>query len=243
MFTSSAAQAQADPYNYTNNLDYTLPLALRVKNAGLRWMLDFHYSDTWADPGHQAKPTAWTNLTSTQLNQQMRQYNSNCIAAFKAAGAMPDYVQVGNEITGGFLWPDGQVQYVVALAQVLTGVPDGKVIGAFWWGAEYQPLQGVNLGGCENRSFFGSEGDVLPVAEAFGRLAAPLRLSANPGGGGLTLQWPLSGAASALMTTTHLAPLAVWQPVTNAVQNTGTTFNLTLPWDSVPARFYRLQSN
>ena len=72
-------------------------------------MLDFHYSDTWADPGHQTKPAAWTNLAFAQLTQQMRQYNSNCIAAFKAAGAMPDYVQVGNEITGGLLWPDGQI--------------------------------------------------------------------------------------------------------------------------------------
>ena len=50
-------------YNYTNNLSYNLPLALRVKNAGLQFLLDFHYSDTWADPGHQATPSSWTNLT------------------------------------------------------------------------------------------------------------------------------------------------------------------------------------
>jgi hypothetical protein len=81
------------------------------------------------------------------------------------------------------------------------------------------------------------------VAEAFGQLAAPLRLSAYLAGGGLTLQWPLSGAGSALMATLHPAPPTVWQPVTNAVQNTGTTFGLTLPWDHAPARFYRLQSN
>src|SRR5438105_1289035 len=55
LFTSSAAQAQADPYNYINNLDYTVPLAVRVKNAGLKFLLDFHYSDTWADAGHQSK--------------------------------------------------------------------------------------------------------------------------------------------------------------------------------------------
>jgi len=109
LFTSSAAQAQADPYNYTNNLDYTLPLAVRVKNAGLQFLLDFHYSDSWADPGKQTKPAAWTNLTFTQLEQQMYIYNSNTIAAFQAAGAMPDYVQIGNEITGGMLWTDGQV--------------------------------------------------------------------------------------------------------------------------------------
>ena len=363
LFTSSAAQAQADPYNYGNNLDYTVPLALRVKNAGLQLMLDFHYSDTWADPGHQTKPAAWTSLTFPQLTQQMRQYNSNCIAALKAAGAMPDYVQVGNEIIGGLLWPDGQVggtndtpaqwsklaqlltnaiagvndaagpqppkilihidrggdwggtqwffdhllqqrvpfdiigesyypfwhgsldslrlcltnaaarygkplivaetafpyaystniygipattngqvQYVVALAQVLKGVPGGKVIGAFWWGAEYQHLQGVNLGGCENRSFFGDRGDLLPVAEAFGQLAAPLLLSASLTDTGLRLSWPLSGASSLLMAATNLVP-PLWLPVTNPVQNTGTVFSTILTGSASYPRFYRLQSN
>jgi arabinogalactan endo-1,4-beta-galactosidase len=109
LFTSDPAEVRADPYDYINNLAYTIPLAVRVKNAGLRLMLDFHYSDTWADPGHQATPAAWTNLTFPELVQEMRDYNSNCIAAFKAAGAMPDYVQVGNEITGGMLWPYGRL--------------------------------------------------------------------------------------------------------------------------------------
>ena len=109
LFTSSDAQIQKDPYDYINNLSYTIPLAVRVKKAGLQFMLDFHYSDTWADPGHQATPSAWTNLTFPQLVQEMRDYNSNCIAAFMAAGAMPDYVQVGNEITAGMLWPYGKI--------------------------------------------------------------------------------------------------------------------------------------
>jgi arabinogalactan endo-1,4-beta-galactosidase len=109
LFTSSAAQAQADPYNYTNNLAYNLPLAVRIKAAGLQLLLDFHYSDTWADPSHQAKPSAWTSLSFADLKTQMRLYNSNCIQAFRTAGAMPDYVQVGNEITQGMLWPDGLV--------------------------------------------------------------------------------------------------------------------------------------
>lgn len=109
LFTSSPSQAQADPYNYINNLDYTVPLALRVKNAGLQFMLDFHYSDTWADPGHQRKPSAWTNLAFAQLVTTMRDYNSNCITAFRTAGAMPDYVQVGNEVTAGILWPYGSL--------------------------------------------------------------------------------------------------------------------------------------
>ena len=109
LFTGTPEEANADPYDYINNLAYTIPLAQRVKNAGLHLMIDFHYSDTWADPGHQATPSAWTNFTFPQLVQQMRVYNSNCIAAFLAAGAMPDYVQVGNEITGGMLWPYGRL--------------------------------------------------------------------------------------------------------------------------------------
>lgn len=117
LFTSSAAQARADAYNYTNNLAYTVPLAARVKNAGLQLLIDFHYSDTWADPSHQGLPLVWTNLPFAQLIQQMHDYNSNCIAAFNAANAMPDYVQVGNEITGGLLWPVGQVPGENAAAQ------------------------------------------------------------------------------------------------------------------------------
>ena len=117
LFTSSAAQAKADPLNYINNLDYTLPLAQRVKDAGLKFLLDFHYSDTWADAGHQAIPHAWTNPDFPLLVQEMRSYNSNCIAAFKAAGAMPDYVQVGNEISSGMLWPVGAVPGTNATVQ------------------------------------------------------------------------------------------------------------------------------
>jgi len=109
LWTSSATQAASDPYDYTNNNTYTIPLAARVKNAGLLFSLDFHYSDTWADPGHQAIPDAWTNLNFTQLVAQMQVYNSNTIASFAAAGAMPDYVQIGNEITSGMLWPYGKV--------------------------------------------------------------------------------------------------------------------------------------
>jgi len=109
LFTSSESQAQADPYNFGNNLDYTVPLAARVKVARLGLMLNLHYSDSWADPGKQTKPAAWTNLTFIQLEEQTYDYSSNTIAAFKSANAMPDYVQVGNEIIGGFLWPDGRV--------------------------------------------------------------------------------------------------------------------------------------
>ena len=117
LWTSSAAQAQSDPWDYNCNLDYIVPLAQRVKNAGLLFMLDFHYSDTWADGGHQVIPGAWTKLGFEQLVLRMPDYNSNCIAAFKAAGVMPDYVQVDNEISSGMLWPLGRVPGTNATAQ------------------------------------------------------------------------------------------------------------------------------
>jgi arabinogalactan endo-1,4-beta-galactosidase len=119
LWTSSAAQAQSNPYNYTNNLAYTLPLAQRVKNAGLSFLLDFHYSDTWADPSHQLTPAAWFTNNFSQMVQQMYFYNSNTIAAFAAAGAMPDYVQIGNEITSGMLWTNA------------AGATIGKVSGSY----------------------------------------------------------------------------------------------------------------
>ena len=87
LFTSSAAQAEASPYNSINNLDYTVPLAVRIKNAGMKFLLDFHYSDSWADPGKQTKPAAWTNLNFAQLKAQLQDYSSNCIVAFRAADA------------------------------------------------------------------------------------------------------------------------------------------------------------
>ncbi len=93
-----------------NSLPYTLALAKRVKAAGLRLLLDLHYSDTWADPGHQTKPAAWKDLPFPALTTQVRNYSRDTLAAFRRAGAMPDIVQIGNETTNGMLWPDGKVE-------------------------------------------------------------------------------------------------------------------------------------
>jgi arabinogalactan endo-1,4-beta-galactosidase len=367
LFTSSDAQAQTNLYNYINNLTYTVPLAVRVKNAGLQFMLDFHYSDTWADPGHQTTPVAWRGLTFAQLLPQMRSYNSNAIATFAAAGAMPDYVQIGNEITSGMLWTNGQltgmwgssnpswirlgqlmtnavqgirdavtaagvpmpkivvhidrggdwnttrsyfdnlnaqgvpydiigesyypfyhgpytnlancvtnaakrygkpifiaetdfpyifstnlwgipattngqVQFVITLAQIVKGAPNNLGAGIFWWGAEYQ-YPNANQAGVGTRSLFGSDANLLPVADAVGELAAPVNISVSLLPPNLTLQWPLSGAGMNLMTTTNLGSPPGWLSVTNPVQTTGTTYNVILPIDPVLSRYYRLQSN
>jgi arabinogalactan endo-1,4-beta-galactosidase len=91
-----------------NSLPYTLEMAKRVRATGLHFLLDLHYSDGWADPGHQIMPAAWKRLTHTQLVDQVFTFTRDTLAAFRQAGGAPDMVEVGNEITAGFLWPDGK---------------------------------------------------------------------------------------------------------------------------------------
>ena len=86
------------------DLDYVKTLARRVKEAGMQLMLDFHYSDTWADPSNQWTPDAWKTLSDDALAQQVYDYTRDCLQQLKAAGATPDYVQTGNEISYGMLW-------------------------------------------------------------------------------------------------------------------------------------------
>ena len=78
-------------------------MARRVKAASMGLLLDFHYSDTWADPGKQTKPLAWRDLPLDQLLKTMHDYTSNVIVQLRTAGGGPDMVQIGNEITPGLL--------------------------------------------------------------------------------------------------------------------------------------------
>lgn len=298
LWTSSDEDAAKDVYNRGNNLACMLPLAKRVKAAGLLLLLDFHYSDRWADPGHQTKPKAWEGLTFAQLEQRMYAYNRDTIAAFRTAGALPDYVQIGNETPMGMVWPEGkvdqpekwgqlarliraadqgitegagprkpktiihldrggnwgttqwffdkliteqqvafdiigqsyypfwhgtfddlrkclkgcvarygkpvivaetafpwataqwdgkpvapingippgpagQVRFTRELGGILNELPDHKGLGIFWWGAEFQATPGLNFDGFDTRSFWNKAGDILPVVDALGALAAP----------------------------------------------------------------------
>ena len=88
-----------------NTLPYTLKLARRVKRAHLRLLLDFHYSDGWADPTHQTIPAGWKGLSRPQLASRVFSYTRDVMAAFKQEGCLPDMVQVGNEVTNGMMWP------------------------------------------------------------------------------------------------------------------------------------------
>lgn len=97
------------PYPLPNDLPYTIALAQQAHALGFKVLLNFHYSDTWADPGKQFIPAAWQDLTHEQLVEAVFTYTRDTIAAFREAGVMPDMVQNGNEITNGMLWPDGKL--------------------------------------------------------------------------------------------------------------------------------------
>ena len=92
------------------DLDYVTSFGKRIKDEGFAFMLDFHYSDTWADPAHQTVPKAWQTLTTaTALAGKVYDYTKASLEHLVAGGATPDFIQVGNEITCGMLWELGRV--------------------------------------------------------------------------------------------------------------------------------------
>lgn len=105
---SAAIASPAAPAAAPSSLASTLALAARARAAGCDVLLDLHFSDTWADPGHQAKPAAWAALPFAALADSVRAYVRDVLAAFAARGAPPVIVQLGNEITAGLLWDDGR---------------------------------------------------------------------------------------------------------------------------------------
>lgn len=92
-----------------NDLQYTIKMAQEAKSHGMKFLLDFHYSDTWADPGKQYIPKAWEGQTHEQLVQSVYDYTLETMIALRQADVYPDMVQVGNEISNGMLWPDGKL--------------------------------------------------------------------------------------------------------------------------------------
>lgn len=118
------------------DLAYVLDFAKQVKASGLQFMLDFHYSDGWADPVKQTKPAAWADLDFDALNTQVYDYTKEVLTALNAAGCTPDYIQTGNEITGGMLWDDGRASKMSNFCTLLKSAvkacreccPDAKIV-------------------------------------------------------------------------------------------------------------------
>jgi arabinogalactan endo-1,4-beta-galactosidase len=86
------------------NLTSVLAMSARVAQAGMRVWLDLHYSDTWADPGHQAKPARWAAMTLPDLIVAVARHTVTALSALAAQGTPADVVQVGNEVSAGMLW-------------------------------------------------------------------------------------------------------------------------------------------
>ena len=120
IFNNPAADSGYSPGKGFCDLPHTLAMAKRVKAAGLKLLLDFHYSDTWADPGKQFKPLAWKELHGNALATAVNTYTKQVLHALQAQGTPPDMVQVGNEINHGLLWPDANVQLSDSLTRYDT---------------------------------------------------------------------------------------------------------------------------
>lgn len=91
------------------NVERTLRMAKRVRELGLGLLIDFHYSDSWADPAKQFKPAAWNNLDYRALVRAVREFSLTVVQRLADQGTPPDMVQIGNEITYGMLWDEGRV--------------------------------------------------------------------------------------------------------------------------------------
>ena len=111
------------------DLDHTLAMAKRIKAAGMKFLLDFHYSDYWADPQQQNEPKAWVGEDFAEVKKSLYDFTVKAMTELKAQGTTPDMVQVGNEINHGMVWPDGAINNLDSLAQLIySGVKGVKAV-------------------------------------------------------------------------------------------------------------------
>ena len=103
LFVDPSAFPDNDP-NACQSYDYVLPICKRIVAKGLPLMIDFHYSDTWADPAKQWTPAAWASLSDDQLYQKIYDYTRATLENFKIEGVVPSYIATGNEISYGMMW-------------------------------------------------------------------------------------------------------------------------------------------
>ncbi|MFG2431127.1 arabinogalactan endo-beta-1,4-galactanase [Streptomyces sp. NPDC048590] len=109
-----------NPADGYNDKAHVLAMAKRAKALGMKILVDFHYSDAWADPGKQNKPAAWAGHGYGQLRTDVYDHTYDVLNALKAQGTTADMVQIGNEINGGMLWPEGSTDNWSQLAGLIT---------------------------------------------------------------------------------------------------------------------------
>ncbi|GAA1805323.1 glycosyl hydrolase 53 family protein [Luedemannella flava] len=118
-----------NPADGYNNKARVLTMASRIKAAGMKLLVDFHYSDSWADPGHQTKPAAWSGYSFAQLRDAVYNHTYDVLNALRNQGTTADMVQVGNELNAGMLLPDGTSQNFYNLGQLLkSGINAVKAV-------------------------------------------------------------------------------------------------------------------
>ncbi len=103
-----------NPSDVHCSLDEVVSMVKRIKQNKMKVILDLHYSDTWADPGHQAKPAQWAGLSTANLTDSVYAYTQRVMNE-----TQPEYVQIGNEINDGFLWNDGKITNQAIFIQLL----------------------------------------------------------------------------------------------------------------------------
>ena len=103
LFVNPSDYPNNDP-NACQDLDYVVSLSKRIKEAGFKLMLDFHYSDTWADTAKQWTPKAWENLSDDELYTKIYEYTKETLQKMKDEGVAPELIQSGNEMSYGRLW-------------------------------------------------------------------------------------------------------------------------------------------
>ena len=134
-----------------NNATDVIAKAVRAKALGMRIMINFHYSDSWADPGKQNKPAAWAAMNFNDLKAALATHTTDVLTQLKNAAVTPEWVQVGNETNNGMLWPEGKastnmanyaqlvlagydaVKAVFPTSKVIAHVSNGWDNGLFRW--------------------------------------------------------------------------------------------------------------
>ncbi|WP_028897429.1 glycosyl hydrolase 53 family protein [Prevotella sp. HUN102] len=109
LFVNPEKAPMADRDAVVQDLAYVTELGKRIKQRGLKFLLDFHYSDSWADPAKQTKPSDWSALSAPAMANKLYEYTKASLEHLKANNAAPDYIQTGNEISYGMLWDEGKV--------------------------------------------------------------------------------------------------------------------------------------
>ncbi len=135
------------PANGYNNLEKVKGMATRIEQAGMGFLLDFHYSDSWADPAKQHKPLAWWDYDDAQLRDAVYTYTKEAITALREQGTEPDIVQIGNEITNGMLWDAGKLDGSADQFARLAGLLKAGIAGVEDAGCDAKIMLHLDKGG------------------------------------------------------------------------------------------------